>query len=97
MLLVGHCAGSAHQATQKGQKDRPRLEPRTEKPLPPEDEPEGILDAYLQMLRMLALRPVQLLFLMLFTWKVPFAICESVAPVKFQEYGIPKESWAHSR
>ena len=22
--------------------------------------------------------------------KVPFAVCESVAPVKFQEYGIPK-------
>jgi len=32
---------------------------------------------------------------MLFTWKVPFAVCESVAPVKFQEYGIPKEHIAY--
>ncbi|CAK9056963.1 Acetyl-coenzyme A transporter 1 (AT-1) (Acetyl-CoA transporter 1) (Solute carrier family 33 member 1) [Durusdinium trenchii] len=64
---------------------------KKEKPLPPEEEPEGIRDAYMQMLRMTGLRPIQLLFVMLFTWKVPFAVCESVAPVKFQEYGIPKE------
>ena len=32
---------------------------------------------------------------MLFTWKVPFAVAESVAPVKFQEYGVPKEHIAY--
>eukprot|EP00913_Durusdinium_trenchii_P035699 g33404.t1 len=30
-----------------------------EKPLPPEEEPEGIRDAYMQMLRMTGLRPIQ--------------------------------------
>ncbi|CAL1142487.1 unnamed protein product [Cladocopium goreaui] len=68
---------------------------KKEKPLPPEDEPEGIRDAYVQMLRMISMKPIQLLFVMLFTWKVPFAVCESVAPVKFQEYGIPKEHIAY--
>ncbi|CAE6935475.1 Slc33a1 [Symbiodinium natans] len=68
---------------------------KTEKPLPPEEEPEGILESYTQMLRMVELKHVRNLFVVLVTWKAPFAVCESVAPLKFQEYGIPKEHIAY--
>ncbi|CAJ1353693.1 unnamed protein product [Effrenium voratum] len=68
---------------------------KKEDPLPPGEEPEGVLEAYQQMVRMTSLKPVRYLFIILFTWKVPFAVCESVAPVKFQEYGIPKEHVAY--
>jgi len=68
---------------------------KTEKPLPAAEEPEGIMTSYTQMLRMASLKTVRNLFIVLFTWKAPFAVCESVAPLKFQEYGIPKEHIAY--
>lgn len=68
---------------------------KTEKPLPAEEEPEGIVTSYAQMLHMVELKHVRTLFVVLVTWKAPFAVCESVAPLKFQEYGIPKEHIAY--
>ncbi|OLQ11708.1 Acetyl-coenzyme A transporter 1 [Symbiodinium microadriaticum] len=59
------------------------------------EEPEGIVTSYGQMLHMVELKHVRTLFVILVTWKAPFAVCESVAPLKFQEYGIPKEHIAY--
>jgi len=68
---------------------------KTEKPVPPEDEPEDIPTAYRQMIAMLQLRPVRTMVIVLFTWKAGFAIVDSAAPLKFQEYGMPKEHMAY--
>jgi len=68
---------------------------KTEKPVPQEDEPEDIPTAYGQMFSMLRLRAVRSLCVVLFTWKAAFAVMDSVAPLKFQEYGMPKEHMAY--
>merc|ERR1740121_1337039 len=44
---------------------------------------------------MLRLRPVRLLIAVLATWKVAFPVTEAIAPLKFQEYGVPKEHLAY--
>ncbi|CAK0800374.1 unnamed protein product [Prorocentrum cordatum] len=66
---------------------------KAEAPVPPEDQPEDIPTAYGQMLDILKLRAIRSTAVLLFTWKVAFAI-ESLAPLKFQEYGVPKEHLA---
>lgn len=68
---------------------------KTEKPVPPEEEPEDVLTAYRQMGSMLTLRPMRQMILVLFTWKMGFAVADGVAPLKFQEYGVPKEHLAY--
>lgn len=68
---------------------------KAEAPVPPEDEPEGIRTAYGQMLSMLRLRAIRGLVAVLFTWKAAFAVVDSVAPLKFQEYGMLKEHMAY--
>lgn len=68
---------------------------KTEAPLPPEEEPQDIQTSYRQMLSMLRLRSVRVLCVVLFTWKAAFAITDSTAMIKFQEYGIPKEHMAY--
>merc|ERR1712217_63843 len=64
---------------------------KTEKPVPPEDEPEDIVTSYQHMVSMLRLRPVQQLIVVLATWKMAFPITDAIAPLKLQEYGVPKE------
>jgi len=68
---------------------------KTETPVPPEDEPEDIVTSYRHMVSILKLRPVQILITILATWKMAFPITDAVAPLKFQEYGIPKEHLAY--
>mmetsp|Transcript_85529 Transcript_85529/g.169728 ORF Transcript_85529/g.169728 Transcript_85529/m.169728 type:complete len:478 (+) Transcript_85529:80-1513(+) len=68
---------------------------KTENPVPPEDEPEDIVTSYRHMISILKLRPVQTLIVILATWKMAFPITDAVAPLKFQEYGIPKEHLAY--
>jgi len=64
---------------------------KSENPVPDEEEPEDIVTSYRTMLSMASCKPVRLLTLVLFTWKIPFAIMDSVAPLKLQDKGIPKE------
>jgi len=64
---------------------------KTEEPLTKEEEPEGVAEAYRAVYSMLQLKPVRTLVVVLFTWKLGFAVIDSVAPLKFQEYGLPKE------
>eukprot|EP00927_Polykrikos_kofoidii_P067290 TRINITY_DN6279_c0_g1_i2.p1 TRINITY_DN6279_c0_g1~~TRINITY_DN6279_c0_g1_i2.p1 ORF type:complete len:500 (-),score=51.77 TRINITY_DN6279_c0_g1_i2:203-1669(-) len=54
-------------------------------------EPEGIVEAYGSIFSMLKLKPVRTVIMVLFTWKLGFAVVDSVAPLKFQEHGVPKE------
>mmetsp|Transcript_118993 Transcript_118993/g.379459 ORF Transcript_118993/g.379459 Transcript_118993/m.379459 type:complete len:470 (-) Transcript_118993:574-1983(-) len=68
---------------------------KTEKPVPPEDEPDGIVTTYRLMLSMAKLRPVQVLMVVLATWKMAFPITDAIAPLKFQENGVPKEYLAY--
>eukprot|EP00929_Paragymnodinium_shiwhaense_P066605 TRINITY_DN33414_c0_g1_i1.p1 TRINITY_DN33414_c0_g1~~TRINITY_DN33414_c0_g1_i1.p1 ORF type:complete len:501 (-),score=96.36 TRINITY_DN33414_c0_g1_i1:15-1517(-) len=68
---------------------------KSEKPVPPEDEPEDIPTAYRQMLSMLRLRSVRQLTVILFTWKACFAVMDGLNPLKLQEYGMPKEHMAY--
>mmetsp|Transcript_53596 Transcript_53596/g.149089 ORF Transcript_53596/g.149089 Transcript_53596/m.149089 type:complete len:451 (-) Transcript_53596:110-1462(-) len=69
------------------------LKPET--PVPPEDEPDGVVEAYTHMFNILRLGPIQTTVAVLFTWKLAFAVVDSVAPLKFQEYGVPKEHMAY--
>jgi len=68
---------------------------KTETPVPPEEEPEDIVTSYRQMFSMLKLRPVRVLVVVLATWKMAFPVTDGVAPLKFQEYGVPKEHLAY--
>eukprot|EP00416_Gambierdiscus_australes_P028030 CAMPEP_0171064496 /NCGR_PEP_ID=MMETSP0766_2-20121228/6323_1 /TAXON_ID=439317 /ORGANISM="Gambierdiscus australes, Strain CAWD 149" /LENGTH=500 /DNA_ID=CAMNT_0011520535 /DNA_START=78 /DNA_END=1577 /DNA_ORIENTATION=+ len=68
---------------------------KKETPVPPEDEPEGLVTSYKQMLSMVRLRAIRTLVLVLFTWKAAFAVVDGVAPLKFQEYGVSKEHMAY--
>jgi len=68
---------------------------KSENPVPPGDEPEDIPTAYRQMMAMLKLRTVRLLIVVLFTWKMAFAVSDGIAPLKFQEYGVRKEHIAY--
>lgn len=68
---------------------------KAEEPVRPEEEPEGVVKAYGQMIDMLRLPPIQAMVVVLFTWKLAFAIVDSVAPLKFQEYGVPKQHMAY--
>jgi len=68
---------------------------KTEAPVPKGEEPEDIATSYRQMFAMLQLRPIRLLIVVLFTWKMAFPITDAIAPLKFQEYGLPKEHLAY--
>lgn len=68
---------------------------KDETPVAPEDEPESIAVAYQQMLAMLRLAPMRQLIALLFTWKAAFPVLDSIAPLKFQEYGVPKQHLAY--
>mmetsp|Transcript_44250 Transcript_44250/g.87789 ORF Transcript_44250/g.87789 Transcript_44250/m.87789 type:complete len:501 (+) Transcript_44250:72-1574(+) len=57
--------------------------------------PDSIKDCYRRMFQMLGLRAMRALAALLLTWKVGFAIVETVAPLKFQEYGVRKEHMAY--
>ncbi|CAE6967678.1 Slc33a1 [Symbiodinium sp. CCMP2592] len=61
----------------------------------PEDEPESIETSYANMFKILRLRPVRVLLLLLLTMKFPFAVADSIAPLKLQEYGVKKEHMAY--
>jgi len=63
---------------------------KTERPIAPEDEPEGLIDTYRHVAGMFRLRSVQMLFLILLTCKIPFAPADAVSTFKLQEYGMPK-------
>ena len=47
------------------------------------------------MVEILRLRPVRVLLLLLVTLKFPFAVADSIAPLKLQEYGVKKEHMAY--
>lgn len=68
---------------------------KAEQPVPSTDELNGIGAAYQEMASLLRLRAVHLAIAVLFTWKVAFAATDAVAPLKFQEYGMTKESMAY--
>merc|ERR1719215_637990 len=68
---------------------------KNETPLPPEEEPEDLATSYQHMIAMLKLKPVQKLVLILATWKMAFPITDAIAPLKLQEYGVPKEHLAY--
>jgi len=57
--------------------------------------PESIMGCYQRMLQMLGLRAIRALAAVLLTWKVGFAVVDTVAPLKFQEYGVRKEHMAY--
>jgi len=57
--------------------------------------PESVSDCYRRMLQMLGLRATRALAAVLLTWKVGFAIVDTVAPLKFQEYGVRREHMAY--
>jgi PAT family acetyl-CoA transporter-like MFS transporter 1 len=64
---------------------------KPEEPLKDGEQPEGVLEAYRSIIMMLQLKPIRTLIIVLFTWKFAFAVVDSVAPLKFQEYGVTKE------
>ena len=64
---------------------------KPEAPLKEADKPEGVVEAYTSIFAILQLKPVRTLIVVLFTWKLGFAVVDSVAPLKFQEYGVKKE------
>lgn len=65
---------------------------KREAPARGEEEPcVGLAEAYRSLYLMLRLAPVRALVAVLFTWKLAFAVVDSVAPLKFQERGVPKE------
>ena len=47
------------------------------------------------MFKILRLRPVRVLLLLLLAMKFPFAVADSIAPLKLQEYGVKKEHMAY--
>ena len=63
---------------------------KKESPLPPEEEPEGVLVTYKHVYSLLQLRSVQTLGLVLLTFKLAFSPADSVATLKMQENGMPK-------
>ena len=63
---------------------------KSEKPLDPSEEPDGVIETYKHVIAIFRLRPVQILSVVLFTCKIAFAPADSVAGFKMQEYGMPK-------
>jgi len=61
----------------------------------PEEGPPSIQNAYRQLFRMAKCIPIRTLTIILITWKIPFATSDAVAPLKVQEYGMPKEHMAY--
>ncbi|CAE7334007.1 SLC33A1 [Symbiodinium pilosum] len=68
---------------------------KAEGPVPSDEQPESISTSYGNMLNILRLRPIRLLLLLLVTIKFPFAVADSIAPLKLQEYGVKKEHMAY--
>lgn len=64
---------------------------KAEAPVRAEDQPEGLVAAYSSIYRLLQLPPMRTLMIVLFSWKLGFAVVDSVAGLKFQEAGVPKE------
>jgi MFS transporter, PAT family, solute carrier family 33 (acetyl-CoA transportor), member 1 len=67
---------------------------KREAPLPPEEEPEGVLVTYKHVYSLLQLKSVQTLGLVLLTFKLAFAPADSVAVLKMQDNGMPKSDIA---
>lgn len=67
---------------------------KTEEPARPEEEPEGLQEAYGAMYRMARLRPVQLLALHLLTRALAFVPADIMAAGRLQDAGFPKETLA---
>lgn len=63
---------------------------KTEKPIDPEDEPDGLIQTYVHVGSMFRLKAIQQIIFILFTCKIAFAPADSVAGFKLQEYGMPK-------
>jgi PAT family acetyl-CoA transporter-like MFS transporter 1 len=63
---------------------------KVEKPIDPEDEPEGLVETYAHVVSMFRLKAIQQIFFILVTCKIPFAPADSVSGFKLQEYGMPK-------
>jgi len=63
---------------------------KTERPIAPEDEPDGLVETYVHVGSMFRLKAIQQIIFILFTCKIPFAPADSVAGFKLQEYGMPK-------
>ncbi len=63
---------------------------KKELPLPPEEEPEGLLVTYKHVWTIMQLKAVQALSIILLTMKVSFAPADSVSRIKMQEFGMPK-------
>ena len=56
---------------------------------------ESVRTAYRSMFKILCLPPVQLLMLLLATWKFPFSVADAVVPLKLQDFGVKKEHMAY--
>ena len=63
---------------------------KSEAPLDPSEEPDGVVATYVHVVSVFRLRPVQILVAVLFTVKVAFAPADAVSSFKLQEYGMPK-------
>lgn len=61
---------------------------------PESAEPEGVIDTYKMLWRVVRLPAVQQFVLVLFTCKVAFAVTDSATTLKIVEYGVPKEQMA---
>lgn len=64
---------------------------KSEKSLRKGDKPTSIIKTYASVWSIAKLPPIQTLIIILFTWKLGFAVVDGVAPIKFQELGVPKE------
>lgn len=63
---------------------------KSEKPIAPDDEPDGLIETYAHVVSMFRLKAIQQIFFILLTCKIAFAPADSVAGFKLQEYGMPK-------
>jgi len=67
---------------------------KSEAPISEDDQIEGVAEAYMQMYKVLRLRPVQLLVLCLVSRSLAFIPMDVMASGRLQDSGFPKESLA---
>jgi len=63
---------------------------KTERPIDPEDEPDGLVETYKHVASMFRLKSIQQMTFILITCKIAFGPADAVAMMKMQEYGMPK-------
>lgn len=68
---------------------------KTEAPIPPEEQVEGLVEAYQSMYRICCRPCFRKLALHLFSRSLPFIPAEVLAPGRLQDRGFPKESLAN--